>query len=67
MARVRDTRTTRAGAHAEVEHQACAGTARGSVCVYYGSTGTADAKSRTGHACGDAQTTQQCHAQSCTR
>eukprot|EP00966_Prymnesium_polylepis_P337100 7391889-Prymnesium_polylepis.1 len=31
MARVRDARTTRAGSHAEVEHQAGAGTARGSV------------------------------------
>eukprot|EP00966_Prymnesium_polylepis_P131615 3044087-Prymnesium_polylepis.1 len=31
MARVRDARTTRAGSHAEVEHQAGAGTVRGSV------------------------------------
>eukprot|EP00966_Prymnesium_polylepis_P310129 7165744-Prymnesium_polylepis.1 len=31
MARVRDARTTRAGSHAEVDHQAGAGTARGSV------------------------------------
>eukprot|EP00966_Prymnesium_polylepis_P257221 5942144-Prymnesium_polylepis.1 len=49
--RVRDARTTRAGCHAEVEHQAGAGTARGSVmqgcvevygcvCVCYWATGT---------------------------
>eukprot|EP00966_Prymnesium_polylepis_P134273 3103793-Prymnesium_polylepis.1 len=31
MARVRDARTTRVGSDAEVEHQAGAGTARGSV------------------------------------
>eukprot|EP00966_Prymnesium_polylepis_P235841 5454328-Prymnesium_polylepis.1 len=31
MARVRDARTTRAGSHVDVEHQAGAGTARGSV------------------------------------
>eukprot|EP00966_Prymnesium_polylepis_P306444 7081405-Prymnesium_polylepis.1 len=31
-------------------------------CVTYGSTGTADVHR---HACGDAQTTQQCHALSC--
>eukprot|EP00966_Prymnesium_polylepis_P239854 5546626-Prymnesium_polylepis.1 len=31
MARVRDARTTRAGSHAEVTHQAGASTARGSV------------------------------------
>eukprot|EP00966_Prymnesium_polylepis_P096884 2244794-Prymnesium_polylepis.1 len=39
MVRVRDARTTRAGSHAEVEHQAGAGTARRSVmqgCVLAG-------------------------------
>eukprot|EP00966_Prymnesium_polylepis_P134680 3112843-Prymnesium_polylepis.1 len=40
MARVRDARTTRAGSHAEVTHQAGAGTAcgsvmQGSVCVLW--------------------------------
>jgi hypothetical protein len=33
------------------------------VCV----TGLRGRRTRTGHACGDAQTTQQCHALSCTR